>query len=623
MCGLAGFVGAGSESDLGRMIRTIAYRGPDGEGKWLDREKGVYLAHRRLSIVDIAGGAQPMWDTRGEVGVIFNGEIYNHVELRKELEQSGHRFRSSHSDTEVLIHGYRQWGEELPERLNGMFAFAIVDRRAERLFLARDRFGEKPLYYAQTGQAFVFGSEAKAVLEHPQVSRQVSPRAAQKFFAWGFLPAPNSFYRDLQKLPGGSWLVFDMRSRQLEVRRYWRFRLEPDDALGGGDENRLAEELAARLQESVRRRLMADTPVGVFLSGGIDSSAVLAAAARERAPSSISTFTVGFAEPSYDESGQARELARLLGVRHHEEILDLDASKGILPSLLQRLDEPLGDPSILPTYLLAAFAARHVKVALSGDGGDELFAGYDPFKALAPARLYASLVSRGLHRGIRRLAEFLPRSSRNMSLDYKIRRALTGLEWPESLWNPVWLSPADPHLVAEIFEAPLSAEELYSEALSLWATQSGDLVDRTLEFYTTFYLQDDILTKVDRASMLNSLESRAIFLDNDLVDLCCRLPSRFKYRGGQRKYLLRRALAGWLPAEVLNRPKKGFGIPLAKWLRSWNSPAPCGQEACRAGLREHVLQKHWERQASGKADHRLLLFAWMSAAPHLASLPVH
>ena len=619
MCGLVGFVGTGTLTVLHDMMQAVAHRGPDGEGTWSDPGLRLFLGHKRLSIVDVAGGVQPMWDARGEIGVIFNGEIYNHLELRRELEAAGHVFRSSHSDTEVLVHGYRQWADGLPLRLNGMFAFAIVDLRAKRIFLARDRFGEKPLYYAQSQEAFVFGSEATALLVHPSISRELSPKAVQKYFAWGFLPAPNAFYRDLRKLPAGASLTYDIDKRSLGVKTYWRFRLDPDDRLGAGDEERLAEELRERLTAAVQRRFMSDAPLGIFLSGGIDSAAVLAAATRTQPSSSISTFTIGFTEASYDESTHARELAKALGSRHHEEILNLEKARDLLPSLLRQLDEPLGDPSILPTHLLSAFSVRHVKVALSGDGGDELFAGYDPFKALAPARLYSALVSRGVHRGVRKLAELLPRSTRNMSFDFKVRRTLLGLSWPAALWNPIWLSPADPDLIAEIFDAPLSAEELYEEALALWSTRTGDLIDRTLEFYTTFYLQDDILMKVDRASMLASLEARAVFLDNDLVDMCRRLPNRFKFRGGERKRLLRRALAGWLPDEVLQRRKKGFGIPLSRWLRDWPPPEPVDGTSSQVGLREHVLRERWNRHALGQIDERLLLFAWASASPHLAA----
>jgi asparagine synthase (glutamine-hydrolysing) len=617
MCGLAGFVGRGSRETIRQMTSSIAYRGPDGDGHWSDDQVGIHLGHRILSILDRAGGAQPMWDGGGDIGVVFNGEIYNHVELRAELIAAGHRFRSSHSDTEVLIHGYKQWGNDLPIRLNGMFAFAILDRPAKRLFLARDRFGEKPLYYASTPDAFVFGSEVGALRQHPSVSSQLSPRAVQKYLAWGFLPAPLSLYADVRKLGAGASLSLDLETRDFRIDTYWNFSLTPDDSLQANDEARLSEELRHLLQESVRRRLVSDVPIGLFLSGGIDSGCALAGAAQFVPASELQTFTIGFTDPSYDESTNARALAEAVGTRHHEQILDLERSKEILPDLLQRLDEPLGDPSILPTYLLCQFARQHVTVALSGDGGDELFAGYDPFKALNPARIYSSLVPRGVHRGLRKLADLLPRSTQNMSFDFKVRRALLGLSWPQALWNPVWLSPADPDLISEIFERPLSAEELYEEALDLWSAQEKDLVDRTLEFYTKFYLTDDILTKVDRASMLNSLETRAVFLDNDVVDFCRRLPNRFKFRGGERKVLLRRALTETLPNDVLTRPKKGFGIPVTRWLRGWQKPVVDPQAAHRVGLKIDAVGHRWDAHANIEQDNRMLLFAWMSLAPHL------
>jgi asparagine synthase (glutamine-hydrolysing) len=617
MCGLAGFVGRGSRETIRQMTSSIAYRGPDGDGHWSDDQVGIHLGHRILSILDRAGGAQPMWDSGGDIGVVFNGEIYNHVELRAELIAAGHRFRSSHSDTEVLIHGYKQWGNDLPIRLNGMFAFAILDRPAKRLFLARDRFGEKPLYYASTPDAFVFGSEVGALRQHPSVSSNLSPRAVQKYLAWGFLPAPLSLYADVRKLGAGASLSLDLETRDFRIDTYWNFSLTPDDSLQANDEARLSEELRHLLQESVRRRLVSDVPIGLFLSGGIDSGCALAGAAQFVPASELQTFTIGFTDPSYDESTNARALAEAVGTRHHEQILDLERAKEILPNLLQRLDEPLGDPSILPTYLLCQFARQHVTVALSGDGGDELFAGYDPFKALNPARIYSNLVPRGVHRGLRKLADLLPRSTQNMSFDFKVRRALLGLSWPQALWNPVWLSPADPDLISEIFERPLSAEELYEEALDLWSAQEKDLVDRTLEFYTKFYLTDDILTKVDRASMLNSLETRAVFLDNDVVDFCRRLPNRFKFRGGERKVLLRRALTETLPNDVLTRPKKGFGIPVTRWLRGWQKPVVDPQAAHRVGLKIDAVGHRWDAHANIEQDNRMLLFAWMSLAPHL------
>jgi asparagine synthase (glutamine-hydrolysing) len=363
---------------------------------------------------------------------------------------------------------------------------------------------------------------------------------------------------------------------------------------------------------------MSDVPLGLFLSGGIDSGSVLAAATRALPADRISTFTIGFNEPSFDEAPFAQALAEHFGVRHHLEMLDLENARMLLPDVLHRLDEPLGDASILPTYMLSRFTRQHVTVALSGDGGDELFAGYDPFKALTPAQIYARLMPKGLHQGLRRLIDLLPISTRNMSLDFKLRRSLTGLSWPEAYWNAVWLSPVDPHMIREIFKAPLTAEELYQEALDVWADSSGDLLDKTLEFYTNFYLPDDILTKVDRASMMVSLESRAIFLDNDLVEFCRRLPGRFKLRNGKRKWLLKRAMRDWLPEKTLARRKKGFGIPLAKWLRTWTRPSDNEVSAADgASFKSDAFDDHWGRHVRGETDERLLLFTWLSFIYHV------
>ena len=607
MCGLVGFVGAVNDALIERMTRQLAHRGPDGEGIWIDNELGVHLGHRRLAIIDIAGGHQPMWNEDGTVGIVFNGQIYNHIELRQELIRLGHVFRSDHADTEVLVHGYEAWGQGLAERLNGMFAFAIVDRRARRLYLARDRFGEKPLYWSRVPGGIAFASELSALALHPQVSKSVDKRALQKFFAHGFIPAPNAILQGVYKLTAGSSITYDLTAQEITERRYWRFRVEPDESLGPDAEPRLLDELRARLYDAVRRRLMSDVPLGIFLSGGVDSSTALAFARAALPSSEIRTFTIGFTEPSYDESKYAARVAAHFDAVHLAEMLDLDRAKELVPQVLGRLDEPLADPSLIPTFLLARFTRRHVTVALSGDGGDELFAGYDPFAALRLAQIYARIIPRMLHGGMLRLADFIPRSTRNMSLDFKIRRALLGLSYHESLWNPVWLSPMSPDLIREAFEEPLTEEDLYSEVLEAWRDSGHlSLTDRTLEFFTNFYLQDDILTKTDRAAMMNSLETRAIFLDNDLVDFARRLPSHFKYRAGRRKYLLKRALRGMVPDFVLERPKKGFGIPLPEWLRDVEVPQHRnGSDGLSSAYVDRLVAAHRSR----RADHRLAVWS--------------
>ncbi len=610
MCGLAGFSGSGSVEVLRSMLDALAHRGPDGEGTYVDPVLPVWLGHRRLAILDIAGGYQPMWNEDATVGVIYNGEIYNHLELRRELIACGHTFASDHSDTEVLVHGYEEWGRGLPARLNGMFAFAIFDRRQQRLFLARDRFGEKPLYYVRQPGFFAFASELSALGHHPRFTIRVRHRAVQKFLAYGFLPAPHTLWEDAYKLPGGSHLTYELDTDSITVARYWRFSLEPDQAIAQQPEAVLAEELRALLFQAVRRRLISDVPLGVFLSGGIDSSAVLAGATTGRQGPPVRTFTIGFDERSFDELAYAQLVARAFDTDHAVQRVNLATARDLIPDLLARVAEPIGDASILPTFLLSRFTRQNVTVALSGDGGDELFAGYDPFRALGPARLYQQLVPRGLHRGLQRLVDLLPISSRNMSLDFKLRRALLGLSYSPCLWNPVWLSPVDPHFMREIFAEPLRAEELYEEAVDMWrASGQHNLIDRTLEFYTSFYLPDNILFKVDRAAMLNSLESRAVFLDNDLVEFCRRLPYRFKYRKGERKYLLKRALKGVVPDQVLTRSKKGFGIPLTSWLKTTPTSPPMQP---LPGMRLEQVARAWEDHRSGTADHRLFLWSWLS-----------
>jgi len=609
MCGLAGFVGAGDRDDLTRMTAALAHRGPDGQGLFQDPQHPVFLGHRRLSIIDIEDGAQPMSSADGRIVVVFNGEIYNHAELRRELEAKGHVFRTDHSDTEVLVHGWHQWGTELPSRLNGMFAFAVWDREQRRLFLARDRFGEKPLYWAQVGGRLLFASELTALAGHAGLTPEIDPMAVRKLLAYGFIPSPVAYWKGCRKLPGGSWLLYGVDDGSLRQGDFWRFRIEPGLAI---TEKQAVEQLRDLIISAVQRRLMSDVPLGIFLSGGVDSSGVAAAAARLVGGGAVKTFAIGFTEPSYDESAHARRMADYLGTEHHADILTMARAQALIPNVLGRLDEPMGDPSLLPTFLLCRFASQHVKVALSGDGGDELFAGYDTFAALKIARLYRALIRGPLHQGARKLVELLPKSSRNMSFDFKCRRALTGIGSPAELWHPLWLGPLEPAAMAELFEERVETEELYSEALEVWrGSNAPSVMDRSLEFYSRLYLQDNILTKVDRAAMMNGLEVRSVFLDNDLVDFVRQLPHELKYRGGIRKYVLKKALAGLVPEDILTRKKKGFGIPLMDWLKQQDYPGDAV-----AGARPGVARRWHDRHLAGKADYRSFLWCWTVLSQH-------
>jgi len=610
MCGLAGFAGAGDLSDLNAMTAALRHRGPDDGATLVDEANRVYLGFRRLVVIDPEGGQQPMPNEDGSVHVVFNGEIYNHGELRKELERLGHRFRTGCSDTEVLVHGYEEWGDALPAKLNGMFAFAIWDAPRKQLFAARDRFGEKPLYYCHRPGFFAFASELSALIKHTAVRRDIDDRALQKYFAYGYVPAPLTLYRGVNKLGGGRWLRLDLESADLRERAYWQFDIQAEQHSPPERVPALADELRELVDRAVARRLVSDVPLGIFLSGGLDSSFILACAAKHRPAADLDSYTIGFEEPEFDESAFARIVSEAIGTRHHQRILSFAAVENLVAKVLAGLDEPTGDPSILPTYLLAAFARETVTVALTGDGADELFAGYDPFAALGPAQFYHRLVPRPVHLLLGRAVEHLPIGRGNMTLDYKLRRALPAMSHAPALWNPIWLAPVRPAAMPDLFEAPLPIEDLYSEAIGIWErSPSRNLVDKTIEFYTNLYLQGGILAKTDRASMMVSLESRAVYLDNDVVEFCRRLPHGYKMRNGRRKFLLKRAAQGLVPRQILRRRKKGFGIPLVPWLRGLPGGLPFRPIS---GLRHAWIEERWRAFLAGRCDERLMLWSWLS-----------
>jgi asparagine synthase (glutamine-hydrolysing) len=618
MCGIAGFVGAGEFQDLERMVGRLFHRGPDNQGLWSDPEHRVFLGHRRLSILDLSGGSQPMWTADGLLGIVFNGEIYNFRELRTELAAAGHVFLTHHSDTEVLLHAYREWGEDLTGRLNGMWAFAIYDRGRQRLFCSRDRFGKKPFYYTWQNGVFAFASEITALQAHSALRFNVSRQALKKYFGYSYIPAPLSLYREVQKLPAGHSLVYELGTREPRVSGYWEFVLEPEESRPSGYEERCAEEVRALLDKAVQRRLVSDVPIGVFLSGGMDSSAIAALADRHVPAGTLKTFSVGFQEASFDESPYARRVAGLVGSDHYEETLSLERALDLLPDIVGRLDEPLGDSSLLPTYLLCQFARQRVTVALGGDGGDELFAGYAPFKALRWAGFYEKLVPRPVHKAILFAMAKLPVSHGYMSLDFKIKRTLRGLSYPKHLWNPVWMSSLDEREFSELFQEPIVLEELFSEAIALWDRCKGvDEVDRTLQFFTRLYLQDDILMKVDRASMMNSLEVRAPFLDIELVDRVRRIPSHLKLRSGASKYILKKALEPILPRDILYRPKQGFAVPVGQWFRDGRIATESRTQ--RSSWNAAFVRRKLAEHRYSRADQRMFLWnQWVLEATNAA-----
>ncbi len=570
MCGICGVAGGSSDSrDLvRRMCSALAHRGPDDEGSiHLD---GVTLGVRRLSIIDLEGGHQPIHNEDSTVWVIQNGEIYNHLELREQLTVAGHSF-STQSDTEVLVHGYEQWGEGMLERLNGMFAFVLLDRPRGLLFLARDRMGIKPLHYAIDGRRLVFASELKALLCDPALRRGIDPVALDQYLAFEYVPSPGCIVRGISKLPPAHSLIWSMADGAHRLRRYWT----PDLAAGEREVRARSldehcEELQAVLRESVRKELISDVPIGVFLSGGIDSSAVTAMMCR--LGGDVKSFSVGFAERSFDEAPYARQVARHLGTEHRELTLEPDMLLGLIPKLPTLLDEPLGDASIIPTYLLSEFTRRHVKVALGGDGGDELFAGYPTMQAHRLAGDYRRaphLLREGL---VAPVVRRLPVSRDNLSFDFRAKRFVSGAPYPVAERHQRWMGSFAAEertaLLSPELRGQLAANGRHDPAAAV-LDDAGlrDPLNQVLLMDMRLYLENDILVKLDRASMMASLEGRVPLLNNDFVEYATRLPLDLKLRGLRSKFLLKRALRGLLPANILNRPKKGFGIPVAQWFR--------------------------------------------------------
>ena len=575
MCGIVGFLTTKSKNIPGyevlrAMRELLAHRGPDDLGEYIrtldDQGPFVFFGHRRLSIIDLSGGHQPLSNENETVWVIFNGEIYNFRELREDLEGRGHQFKTR-SDTEVIAHSYEEYGERCFRRFNGMFAIGIWDDKRNRLILARDRFGKKPLYYSFTKETFLFASELKAILSCPDFLRKVDPLSFMKYLFFEFIPCPDTIFHDAKKLPPASYLIWN--GEGIQVREYW----SPFDSRkveGNFSETEAELRMTELLRQSVKRRLISDVPLGIFLSGGIDSSAVAALAQKEN-PGKIETFSIGFEDASFDESRYAMLASKHIGTKHHEQTMRPADLLNLVPHLPDILDEPMADASILPTYLLSKFTREHVKVALGGDGGDELFAGYPTYLAHKLARQYERFVA-PLHPLITFLGSLLPVSDNNISFDFKVKKFLSGIGYPESIRNFVWLGsfsfPDLPHVLSSEIRPRFDRTRLVEEILGY--ERAFPLADRTslLQFLDLkLYLQEAILVKVDRASMACSLEVRAPFLDHELVEFVMGLPSSFKLKGFTSKYILKNAMESFLPKEVIHRKKKGFGVPIAKWVK--------------------------------------------------------
>jgi asparagine synthase (glutamine-hydrolysing) len=610
MCGICGVAGRdGIDRDaLVRMTGVLRHRGPDDEGYYVEKRAdgvAVGLGFRRLSIIDLETGNQPIANEDGSVRLVFNGEIYNFRDLRAELEARGHRF-ATNADTEVIVHLYEELGPRCLERLNGMFALALWDARERELLLARDRFGKKPLYYAEVGDTLLFGSELKSLREHPACPDELDHGALSSYLALEYVPAPRSILRGVSKLPGGHLLRW--KDGRTAVERWWDLTFGPTDTRS---EDELVEEFRERLRAAVTRRLVSDVPLGAFLSGGIDSSSVVAMMVEGAPAGSVRTFTIGFGERSFDESEHARRVAAHFGTEHHEDVFTSRAMLDLLPIVVDVLDEPFGDASILPTYLLSRFTRESVTVALGGDGSDELLAGYPTFPADRVAQLYR--VPRLLHeRVVVPLADRLPVSTANFSTDFKLKRFLRGARLPAGVRHATWLGSFTPEEQGVLLGRAVG-DPYDGQRRTLAAARTNDPLEMLIYLYAGTYLQDDILFKVDRASMACSLEVRAPFLDVDLVDFLGRVPSRLKLRRLETKYILKRAMADALPSGIADRPKKGFGIPVAEWLKA-ELREPMLDELSPERLRRQgifepaAVQALISEHLAGRRDHRKQLW---------------
>jgi len=606
MCGIAGIVLAdpnpkaadAAAAVVRRMMALLAHRGPDGEGLW--RSDGCVFGHRRLAIIDRQGGRQPLGNEDGSVVITYNGEIYNHEELRHRAERAGHRF-ATRSDTEAIVHTSEIEGLAALPELSGMFAFGLFDQRDGSLLLARDRMGKKPLYYAEVPEGLAFASEPKALLCHPAVSRDLDLLALRQYLLLDYVPAPRTIFGSVKKLRPGSWLHW--RKGELTSGRYYAPEPLPPTGLAGAS---LLAELRRLLIIACEKRLMSEVPLGVLLSGGIDSSAVAAALAQRMDPRGLRTFSIAFEERSFDESAHARTVALHLGTRHREFLCRAEDALGIIPSLNRSMDEPFADPSLIPTALLCQRTREEVTVALGGDGGDELFGGYDTFIAEEIAGA-AALLPKPLLVLLERLVGRLPTSTRNLSVEFKLKRFFSALDAHPSVRHWLWLASVSPAMQDELL-APAAGpsrrpDELVPTALEAWERGAGsDRLTRVMLQYLELYLPEDVLTKVDRASMLYGLEVRAPFLDREVVAFAMSLPSSQKVRHGRTKRLLRQAVAPWLPPAIVRRRKKGFGVPVASWIDGplaalFDRPVP-------SALKDYVRQDTKTRWLAEQRSHR-------------------
>jgi asparagine synthase (glutamine-hydrolysing) len=619
MCGICGIVSISSDKlvddkVLKNMNNSLVHRGPDDQGFFIDPYQKVGLAMRRLSIIDLVTGQQPIANEDRSVWIIFNGEIFNHLEIRHKLQQKGHIF-STQSDTEAILHAYEEYGLDCVDHLNGMFAFAIWDANKQRLLLVRDRLGIKPLYYYYAGGRIIFASELKGILAHPVVPREINLEALDLFLTLEYIPSPQSIFKGIHKLPAGHRLILGADSQPC-IEQYWNVTFQP---IYKNDEEAI-EALTELIRDAVKIRLMADVPLGAFLSGGIDSSTVVAFMS-ELTEIPVKTFSIGFGDPTYNELPYARLVADEFNTQHHEEYLQPDISEMVM-RLVPHFDEPFGDFSIFPTYLVSEMARRYVTVTLSGDGGDEIFAGYETYLAQGiDSRWYSRLPHWLRQHALPRMADMIPPQSAKKGLINKTKRFIEGGALPETWQHTRWMMFMNQQDKTMLYHPDLQATlNGYSPSASIEEYfQQANQTDRlTQQQYVDVktYLVDDILVKVDRMSMTTSLEVRVPLLDYRIVELALNLPDHLKLNGRETKVILRRMMAKRLPEAVLNKPKEGFSIPMKHWLQGELRPlmsdllAP--NTVRRRGYFNPDAVAQWQAEhISGRVNHSHRLWALM------------
>lgn len=572
MCGICGQFNFRKENrvetaDIRRMCRVITHRGPDDEGVYVKDNVGIGM--RRLSIIDLVSGHQPLSNEDGTVWIVFNGEIYNYKEVRQQLIQLGHKF-ATNSDTETIVHAYEEYGVNCPEKLNGMFAFAIWDSRKNRFFIARDRIGIKPLYYYQDRERLVFGSELKSILQIKDIPRRVNPQALNNFLTFEYIAAPLSIFEGIQKLKPGHSLLWD--NGKISIRKYWDLQYGINKITS---EAEICEELESLLQDSIRIRLMSDVPLGAFLSGGIDSSAIVGLMSKEMTQP-VKTFSIGFEDATYNELKYARIIAKKFNTEHHEFTIKPDAIDLTENLVKNYVDEPFGDFSLFPTYLVSKMAREYVTVVLSGDGGDELFAGYDPYianKIAGGFQMIPGFIRKGL---ISPILSRIPPTEKKKGIINRAKRFVEGANLPADLQHTRWmifLSDQERHaLYSDDYYRQASQYDAYDPVRCYFkAATWPDSLDQQQYVDIKTYLVDDILVKVDRMSMATSLEARVPFLDHRVVEFTTSIPSRLKLAGishQKTKYILKKAMHRVLPHEIIYRGKEGFSIPIKNWLKN-------------------------------------------------------